>query len=99
MKTIFKNKVTLLFFALIMVFGMGTALGQGLYSKKTEVKTETKDNAIDPMLRASGNEGGDGDPDKIEGAPLSDGFPFLLLAGLGYGFFIWKREQKQKKYL
>jgi hypothetical protein len=81
MKTIFRNKVALLFFALIMVFDTGTVLGQGLYSKKTTTPTTTTTTTTTTvpntyggtggMLRATGTENGGengdgGNPDKIE---------------------------------
>ncbi|MDR0865310.1 MAG: hypothetical protein LBO74_10340 [Candidatus Symbiothrix sp.] len=98
-KTIFRNRIALLLIAW-MTFSPIIALGQGLYSKKTEVKTETKDKAIGPMLRAEGNGGEDGgNPDKIEPAPLGGGLYLLLLACLGYGLFIWRKEQKREANL
>jgi hypothetical protein len=102
MKTIVRNKVTLLLFAMIMTFGTGTVLGQGIYSNKkatppTTATTPTPYGANGGMLRAEGNGGEDGgNPDKIEGAPLSDGLCLMFLAGLGYGLFVWRREKKRK---
>jgi hypothetical protein len=102
MKTRYRNKVTLLLFALTMTFSPIMALGQGIYSKKTTPPTTTATTptpygANGPMLRAEGNGGDDGNPDKIEdeAMPLSDGLYLLLLAGLGYGLFIWRKGQKR----
>jgi hypothetical protein len=103
MKTIVRNKVTLLLFALTMTFGTGTVLGQGIYSKKTTPPTTTATTptpygANGGMLRAEGNGGDDGgNPDKIEGAPLSDGLCLMFLAGLGYGLFVWRKGERRKE--
>jgi hypothetical protein len=108
---IYKNKIGLLVFAWIMMFGHVTVLGQGIYGKKTTPAVTTTTTAPNTyggtggMLRANGtdnSEGEDGDGGNLnkiealeESAPLDDGLYLLVVMGLGYGMFIWKREQKK----
>jgi hypothetical protein len=102
MKTLFRNKIALLFFALIMIFSPIIALGQGLYNKKSEQK-QVVEEKTDVFLRVGStqNEKDKGNANKIEETnekmPLTDSLIFFTLAALGYGLFIWRREQKQKQ--
>jgi hypothetical protein len=106
MKTIFRNRIAQLLFTLIITFSPIMAFGQGLYNKKTE-PTPIVEEKTGVFLRAEstenketddGKEGDRGNPLKImeEDMPLSDGLYLLLLAALGYGLFIRKKEQKQR---
>jgi hypothetical protein len=107
MKTKLKNKIALLFLVVILVSGQITAFGAGertgTYAKTATPATATPSQLNgNGVLRAGGteNEGDGGNSLKLEAleddpASLSDGLFLLVLAGLGYGLFVWRKEQRK----
>jgi hypothetical protein len=88
---------TLLAVLLLSVTG---ASAQGLYSRnKTASENETgatgsnNNNDDGRLFRAGSTENPDdsGQANKI--SPLKDGWEILLIAGIGYGFFITRRKK------
>jgi hypothetical protein len=108
MKTKLRNKIALLFLAVILVSGQIMAFGAGertgTYAKQSTQSTpitatpnQLNENGV---LRAGGteNEGDGGDPQKIEDSPvpLLDGLCIFAFAGVGYSLFVWRKEQRRR---
>jgi hypothetical protein len=96
MKTINKNRIASLLFAMIMTFSPVIALGQGIYENKTE--------QTQPALRAGStvNQEDSGNASKLvakKNTPISETMLFFAIACLGYGWFVWRREKGERNGL
>jgi hypothetical protein len=69
---------------------------QGIYSRNEDTSGDDEDDGdgATGLFRAGGTENPDDGGQASKMSPLKDGWSLLVIAGIGYGFFIVRRKGK-----
>jgi hypothetical protein len=75
-----------------------TIFAQGIYSRNVEASENNgedsdSDNNRGSLFRAGGTENTDDGGQSTRVSPVKDGWGVLIIAGIGYGFFLARRKK------